>query len=239
MTCTGIKENIKEKTACEYSYDQKMWALATIGIITEMNGDSHSLLGGCEKTEKNINRVKEQLLRKWWGIKNREDLISTLDWLEKWGHRKRLYNEGKKLNKMAKGEYIKLLHKYKDNKQNRQQLYKAYWCYRSFGKKSIIAWDYCRYIALCGWGYMAGYLSEEEAWALLMPKAIELQDSFNSWGEMGDNYLHGRAYWSWEQTVGSNMPGQKAMRNLERKINDNPWKKYDWNYDLVCNDLFS
>ena len=36
--------------------------------------------------------------------------------------------------------------------------------YTAMGSKSIYGWDYARYVALCGWGYLVGYLSEEEAW---------------------------------------------------------------------------
>ena len=99
--CAGVERSTKETTFCEYTHDQKMWALATIGIITEMNNDRHDLLGGCEKTEENSIRVREKLLKKWWGIENREKLLETLNWIDESGHRKRMYNEGKALNELS------------------------------------------------------------------------------------------------------------------------------------------
>ena len=237
--CAGFEKSTKEISLCEYTNDQKMWAIATIGIITEMNNDRHDLLGGCEKSEENSIRVREKLLKKWWGIENREKLIETLNWLNESGHRKRMYDEGKALNALSQKEVIDVLNKYKSNEQIHQRLYEAYWGFNAYGEKSILAWDYCRYIALCGWGFVANYLSEEEAWALIMPKAIELQGNFTSWGGMADNYLHGRAYWSWKQTVGSKRPGHKAWRALGWDNPDSPWKKYDWNMDLSCNDANS
>lgn len=233
---SGVAQNVSTQTAhsCEYTYEQKMWALATTGIITEMNLQRHDLLGGREKTAENIKSIKERLLKKWWGIENREKLIETLNWLEESGHRKGMYNEGKALNELSQNQFIEILNKYKNDNQIHQRLKEAYWGYRAYGEKSVIAWDYCRYIALCGWGYVSNYISEDEAWALIMPKAIELQDSFDSWGGMADNFLHGRAYWSWKQTVGSREPGHKAWRKLQQDTNDNPWKLYKWNMDLSC-----
>lgn len=66
-----------------------------------------------------------------------------------------------------------------------------------FGEKSIAAWDYDRYISLCGWGYIAGYLSEEEAWQRIMPAARLLQKTFESWIDLGKNHVVGREFWSW------------------------------------------
>ena len=239
LSCAGVERSTKETTVCEYTHNQKMWALAAIGIITEMNDDRHDLLGGCEKTEENKIRVIEKLLKEWWGIEKRETLIETLNWLDESGHRKRMYNEGKALNELSQNEVIDVLNKYKSDKQIHQRLYEAYWGFKAYGEKSVIAWDYCRYIALCGWGFVAGYLSEKEAWEFIMPKAIELQNSFTSWGGMADNYLHGRAYWSWKQTVGSNMPGHKAWRALGWDKPDSPWRKYNWNMNLSCSNANS
>src|SRR5947208_742465 len=43
--------------------------------------------------------------------------------------------------------------------------------YPKLGKKSLLGWDYARYIALCRWGFLVGYLSEQEAWDKIMPVA--------------------------------------------------------------------
>jgi hypothetical protein len=43
--------------------------------------------------------------------------------------------------------------------------------HRALGTKGILAWDLVRYIAVCRWGYLAGYLTETEAWDHIMPAA--------------------------------------------------------------------
>jgi hypothetical protein len=233
-SCAGVPKTQTKGVDCVYSNEQKIWALATAGILTEMNRGRHDLLGGMLKNEKNTKIVKEKILKRWWGIGDRKKLFEILNWLEESGHRKRMYAEGQFLNKYDQIEFIEILKRYKDDKQMHQRLYEAYWGYRAYGETSVLAWDFCRYVALCGWGYVADYISEEEAWELIMPKAQELQKNYSSWGQMADNYLHGRAYWSWKKTVGSKRPGHWAWKQLEWEKTDSPWKVYDWNMDLSC-----
>jgi hypothetical protein len=53
--------------------------------------------------------------------------------------------------------------------------------YPKFGSKSILAWDFIRYISLCRWGYLAGFFSEREAWDEIMPAAVRLRQTFFPW----------------------------------------------------------
>ena len=102
-----------------------------------------------------------------------------------------------------------------------------------FGRKSITAWDYSRYISLCGWGYIAGYLTENEAWERIMPAARLMQKSFTSWEDMGTNHVVGREFWSLKQTLKN---GDRTRRCFERLKADpgSPWKRLDWTMNLVA-----
>src|SRR6202000_2382930 len=39
------------------------------------------------------------------------------------------------------------------------------------GPQGLLAWDLARLVAVAGWGYVADYISEEEAWAAIGPAA--------------------------------------------------------------------
>ena len=95
--------------------------------------------------------------------------------------------------------------------------------------KSISAWDYGRYVALCRWGYAIGYLSEAEAWQRIMPVARLMQSTFSSWREYGTDYMTGREYWS------PNASDAASIRSiLDSLLTDNrsPWKRLPWDLHL-------
>lgn len=135
----------------------------------------------------------------WWEIKNRKQAIRMLDWLWNEGHRGRYQAED-----------------------------------RSWRKKShvpipYLAWDYCRLVWVAGVSYIAGYLTEEEAWQRIMPAARAIQSNYSSWREMGDDYLRGRRRWN-----GKRDPQFDAILQLliSPKNWNSPWNKNDWTTDL-------
>jgi len=103
--------------------------------------------------------------------------------------------------------------------------------YAALGKKSLLGWDYARYVSLCRWGYMAGYFTETEAWEKIMPVAGMLQATFDSWTDLGKNYLIGRKFWSRAETKES---GERIEAAYEKLISDteSPWNKLAWSLNL-------
>ena len=103
--------------------------------------------------------------------------------------------------------------------------------YKRLGPKSLLGWDYGRYVFLCRWGYFVGYITEEEAWHRIMPVAAKLQKTFDSWKDLGENYLIGREFWSLSQTK---RDGQLYRDAFQRLLSDpaSPWNRYPWNLDL-------
>ena len=65
-----------------------------------------------------------------------------------------------------------------------------------WGDRGIMAWDLFRMSNLVQWGYTAGYVTYEEALALLEPAAMLLCESFSSWDEAYENYLDGYNWWA-------------------------------------------
>jgi len=210
--------------------EQKQWALATCGVLTERNRGRHDLLGTCEKTEANAAK-QQRLLKKWWDIENRRDLLDSLKWVQDGGHREGFEAMGARLTSLSPQELSALEAQTNNDPQQRNQIAIVFKHYRALGDKSLKGWDYSRYVALCGWGYVAGYLSEKEAWDRIMPMARLIQKTFDSWEELGRNYLIGRAYWSLAQTQKSGDLYRRAVKQLCSRPNS-PWIKLPWNLDL-------
>jgi hypothetical protein len=207
------------------------WALAASAMLGEWNGDRHDLLGGAAATESSVQRSQD-LLRTAWGVSSRQDLLATLKWLDEEGHRKRFEQLGARLAALTVEEKQMLtnLRRQDETLDDRVRLLEQY--FQRLGTKSLLGWDLTRYIALCRWGYLVGYLNEAEAWALIMPAAQRLQRTFVSWDELGENYLIGRHFWSPDENRQNGHLHRETLRRLLSSA-DSPWKRYPWNTRLV------
>jgi len=56
-----------------------------------------------------------------------------------------------------------------------------------------IGWNYPRAINLARWGFVVGFLQEDDAWSFITLAAERLQKTFSSWQELGQVYLDARA----------------------------------------------
>jgi hypothetical protein len=211
---------------------QQAWALGCSAILTERNHNRHDLLGMKFRTPKNIEDCNRFLIVSGWDIKNRDDLLDSLIWIENGGHRQSFQQWGEKLLPLTDEEYQNLLTEHQSDVEllNEIKITKKYFI--SLGDKSLFGWDYSRYISLCRWGYLAGYLSEEEAWQKIMPVARLLQDKFDSWQDLGENYLIGRRFWSYEDSKLLSYQYEDAFLRLI-DMPSSPWNKLPWNMDLT------
>jgi hypothetical protein len=175
---------------------KQLWAVACPALLDEMNRDNHDQLATQELTPRN-REAKKLSLQQWWNVNNRDDLLKSLKWIEEGGHRQYFAKLGQALNENNTDKLYKLQTMLRQDDAEFVQTSDV--CsknYKKFGAKSLIGWDYCRYIDLCRWGYLAGYLTEDEAWNRIMPAAKLLQKTFGSWADLGTNYMVGRQYWS-------------------------------------------
>jgi hypothetical protein len=217
-----------ESTDALPTEEQKRWALATCAVLTQLNHERHDLLGGCERTPEAIQSQKE-LLERWWDVRNRQDLLNTLVWIEEGGHRQEFDEITYGLSQLTALQLVAVKTRMAGDPATSNKISIALKYAGKFSKRSLSAWDYGRYVALCGWGYVTGYLSENEAWSKIMPAARLLQGSFDSWAALGENYVVGREFWSLKQTRGD------TTRNcLKELLSDpaSPWVMLDWNTDL-------
>ena len=210
------------------SREQQLWALGTCAVLADSNGQRHDLLGGCERTPAEIKRWQD-CLAKWWGVRSRAELLETLRWLDEDGHR-REFNDLARVLPQASATQLDALQKRcsaDSTFSNRVELVRTY--QKELGAKGIAAWDYGRYVSLCGWGYVVGFLTEEEAWRKIMPVASFLQDTFESWDDLGRSYVIGREFLS-------PASGEDARNAYERLLVNNPaspWTRLPWDLDLT------
>jgi hypothetical protein len=64
-----------------------------------------------------------------------------------------------------------------------------------------------------------------------MPKARLLQQTFESWKDLGENYLIGREFWSLERTKASGWYFQQAFKELLQNP-ESPWYTLSWELNL-------
>ncbi len=98
------------------------------------------------------------------------------------------------------------------------------------GTRNEIAWNYPRVVSLARWGYAVGYITEAEAWMVIMPTAQRLQQTFFSWQELGRAYIDARRLF-----FRNELRVRRESEWLYRSIlldPASPWRKYAWDLDL-------
>jgi len=95
------------------------------------------------------------------------------------------------------------------------------------GPQGLLAWDLARLVAVAGWGYVADYISEEEAWSFIGPAAATLQRSYQSWEDLGQAYVKG-AY-TWDAAAGAD-----CANRCQALLQDpaSPWRTVPWGTEL-------
>jgi hypothetical protein len=208
----------------------KAWALGASAVLIERNWGRHNYLSPHPINPRNIEKWKKSL-KNWWGVESRDDLLESLDWAMEKGHRVSFEKWGKYLKELNDEQYQQLLQEYANDNERLQEIRIVKKYYDKLGSKSLMGWDMSRYICLCRWGYFVGYLSEQEAWEKIMPVARMLQKTFDSWDDLGQNYLIGRQYWSYKYTLEEGDIFDDAYQRLV-DMKSSPWNLYPWNLDL-------
>lgn len=209
---------------------QQAWALAAAAVLAERNGALHDRLAGSNLTARDANEAR-RVLREWWGVTDRATLLESLEWLQKSGHRERFARTGQELAALTPAGRQALSGQRRWDLDLNQKLGVVEMHYEPLGKKSLIGWDLSRYIALCRWGYAAGYLTEADAWARIIPAARIIRHTFTSWRELGENYLIGRQFWSPAEHARTGHLYREALDRLLADL-DSPWNRLPWQVDF-------
>lgn len=231
----GIQWNAKIKTlnvttpvvSNRYSSDQLSWGLAVDAILTKTNRQRFDLLGGGIPGKRMTESTKD-MLSIWWGINNRNDAFDTISWLKGTGHRADYEVLAGLVAMTPDEEFDKQLEKYKDNTEFVRQVKFVKEHYKELGSKSLTGWDWIRLVNVVRDCYLAGYLTKEEAWEEIMFAARTLQQTFDSWEDMGNNYVLGAQFWSPEDYY------KDRADTVQWLLSDagSPWTLIKWDLSL-------
>lgn len=206
----------------------KAWALAASALLTQLNRGRHDTLPD-RLLDPREPSATQFTLDKWWGIRKRADLLRTLKWLETKGHRTRYNLIMQSFSRMGDDEFKQSLGK--ADLSTIVMLTEVRTYSRAHPGQSINAWDYCRYISLCRWGYSAEFLTADEAWQMIMPIARRLQKRFSSWESLGRNYMHGCMFAMPQLYTDEKDNFNRAMDFL-LKSKASPWTEIPWDLNL-------
>lgn len=223
-----VRLNRPEWSDPELTSAQK-WALAVPALRMQVRGCSLEILGGW-KANKQSKKSEQLSLLTYWEISDRDELLATFVGLEQGDRRYDDEAEGRKYFRMSDAAFIEKTMAMKPAGAQEAKILRE--AYGKYGEDFGAAWDYCRYITLADWGYLAGYLNEEEAWMRIMAAARTLQGVYRSWEDLGDCYLLGRTLWAGDDEEG--MKELRAVFRLLKNVNDplNPWVKNAWETEL-------
>ncbi|MFN7939470.1 MAG: DUF1266 domain-containing protein [Bryobacteraceae bacterium] len=193
---------------------EKRWALAMTAILAARWHGDWQTLGMIEDTPANRQLVRTVTARDW-GIHSRPELDAMIADLLAHGHNSAFLRLAgcKECDEGADPQQLKIVRQYAPE----------------FGKRGIAAWDLVRAAGLAQWGYRAGYYTESESWAQLLPIARRARSLFHSWEQLQWNYVVGRRFWSPRDEINNrNMFYQYAALLWDPK---SPWRNIPWNLD--------
>lgn len=150
------------------------WFNATSAVLRISAGQDPELFGGYYPNADAYEDAKDTLYKSW-RLNNKEDFKAMLE---------SLYNG------RATKDYERDQNKFHSEYMIRIQ--------HACGNKGIWAWDLCRLILICGYGYLCNYISYDEALDWCSKAGKKMQSIYNSWDDMMNSYLLGYCYWSGE-----------------------------------------
>ncbi|MBB6217851.1 hypothetical protein HNQ80_003987 [Anaerosolibacter carboniphilus] len=241
--------NIKEKPV-RYTQEQLWWGYAVAANLTTVNNGSTRCLGGVSRrplvkrpksTDESpaaIASFHRDLLSSGWGIDDREECIKTLQQLYRGMHNE-VYLEVKYvLDAMTDKQFSEMMKDIKINDQAKAEINFVKKYDKELGDRGIIGWDWSRMVSVTGWGYLAGYLSYEEATEIIMGVAQSVQKVFDSWDDIGLSYVRGYEFWSGE-SVDTQGSGAAYRMDIHKKLinyENSPYNTLPWNMSLEPDD---
>jgi len=220
------RETFEQRHSTKPLTKAQLWAMACTGLLSTNNRERLDLLWCKEPTARNTQAAKE-ILSEWWSVNDRSELMPCIQSLETKGMREAydLFVMAQSNPRLSGALIIQLKMRYKPSYEKKWKLVadnKGTW------SKSLIGWDFCRIISICRWAVLCEYMTEEEAWAKVMPAARRVQKTFSSWEELADNYILGRRFWQVDDDA-------RHYEQLKFHLLTNPkspWVTLPWKTDL-------
>ncbi len=212
----------------------KSWALAVGAIYAQTDGINPQVLG--YEDPRPLDEVKRRM-KDDWDIVDRPTFLKEMEDLATVGHRTFYQKAGAKLAAMKDDQFnafliVNAIVQAPDGWGEAATPNAVRQSYLTWGGRTGVAWDLCRYANMINQGYDAGYISEEEAWNLLIANARQVQSNFSSWQEMSNNFLDSRQVWA---GVRDYKFDACAVMLLNPKDPNSPWNQLPWKTDLSQN----
>ena len=205
------------------------FALAIPSIVVTYNRENPNLLGhDVKEHQEEIRRG----LEKWWGITDRDQAMGRLRRLRLDGQRKEFKEFGKWAVSVSQEKFEAFIRNHHDNANYVAKLRLAREHYVPLGRRGIMGWDLCRHVYLAGQSYLAGYITKAEAWNEIMLVARMAQANFDSWEDLGRNYLLGRQFWAGVRNERMDFIIELL---LDPSQENSPWNRYPWDTHLHGN----
>jgi hypothetical protein len=196
--------------------EAKQWALAATAILTTLTRREprHDLLGGAAKSPE-AEGTARTILANSWGVADRNKLIATLEWLGGTGHSAAYQQQAAAFAAAPPPQ-----------RQQDPQFAFLNQFGAEIGPRGLAAWDLGRLLAVAGWGYLAGFCSEDEAWGASLSAGVRIRGTYGSWEEYGRHYRLGATF-AEPATAGQL---DQVLAHLSSAPNS-PWKTTAWSLD--------
>lgn len=181
------------KTLEDPSSNLGQWGRAMGSVLIAINEGDVYYFGGYEQTDGN-KEAAARILKQSWNITDRTELLVQIQNLLTSGSRKEYLKEAGEMKAMSKKELRTALKQLSGDTLNHYNMVQYNW--KKWKKKGLLAWDMCRVSHLAQWGYVAGYITIEEAQALIEPAAQKLVEKFDNWEDVQQNWLDGYALYA-------------------------------------------
>lgn len=191
----------------------KLWVLALSAILTEMNKGHHDEIGMWGENQ-HTRPWCTNTLRDFYGVEDKDTFDEMTTWLATEGHSKEARETVAALGPNP----------LQDSPKQSIARFKR----EPIQRQGLLAWDVGRLVAVLGWGKWAGYVEEDQAWAMMITAAKKVQQTYGSWREYADAYMMGRLYWS----GGARHEGTDAAYNNLLANPNSPWNRLPWQMDL-------
>ncbi len=192
------------------------WTLATTAIVTRHFGESHELLGGLPVGAQGREGAVAEL-EDPYEVNDRSGLLEMLKYLGRPAPEKGFA-------KLAAAVASGTARVTDEVSAEDIEFVRAYGA--AVGARGLLADDLGRLVYVAGKGFLAGYLSEAEAWGWALAAAHRLQAAYSSWEEFGHHYLLGVTY---RRGV-----DEELAQAYQELLTDpgSPWKRLPWNTAL-------
>ncbi|MEM7660030.1 MAG: DUF1266 domain-containing protein [Bacteroidota bacterium] len=233
----------KERRKATHVPDQptpQEWALATVAMLSKVDGRAYFLLGGESPGDRAGKSARKRLNRKW-DIREESQFGEEVEWLFEEGHRQEFQEMIRRVGQFQEAELTQYLSEIEAGKyglntesaktDERHRVEMARQNQNGIRYVSFMAWDYLRCIQLIREGFLAGYIEEEEAWNRIFSAAQVLQSRYDSWEEMSRSFLMAREFWSKTEM---DRDGNVYRRALAQLLDDekSPWQQIPWELAL-------